>query len=256
MQARWGTHGDHPVITLAPASVLEAYTLTINALNFAEKFRVPVILLLDEVIGHLREKVVLPTLNELEIIDRKRPAVSPKDYQPYATDESGIPAMADFGKGYHWHVTGLNHDQAGSPTGKTQIIEQQLTRLLHKLEPYCDEITLYQTWETDDAEYLLISYGCSARSSLEAIEILRKQGIKTGLLQLQTIWPFPEQVIREFTAHKKGVFVPEMNAGQLRLEVERTMYNKELLQGINKINGELITPAEIVNKVKEAVAHA
>lgn len=256
MQARWGTHGDHPVITLAPASVLEAYTLTINALNFAEKFRVPVILLLDEVIGHLREKVVLPTLNELEIIDRKRPAVSPKDYQPYATDESGIPAMADFGKGYHWHVTGLNHDQAGNPTGKTQIIEQQLTRLLHKLEPYCDEITLYQTWETDDAEYLLISYGCSARSSLEAIEILRKQGIKTGLLQLQTIWPFPEQVIREFTAHKKGVFVPEMNAGQLRLEVERTMYNKELLQGINKINGELITPAEIVNKVKEAVAHA
>ncbi|MGI6588294.1 MAG: 2-oxoacid:acceptor oxidoreductase subunit alpha [Peptococcia bacterium] len=256
MQARWGTHGDHPVIALSPASVLEAYTLTIKAVNFSEKFRVPVIFLMDEVIGHMREKVVLPNLEELEIVERKRSTVSPEEYKPYATDESGIPAIADFGQGYHWHVTGLNHDQTGNPTGKTAVLEKELTRLFHKLEPYREEITLYQTFQVEDAEYLLISFGCSARSSLAAVEILRKQGIKASLLQLQTIWPFPDQVIKEFTTDKKGVFVVEMNAGQLCLEVERTMQNRELLNSITKINGELFTPQEIVNKVKEAVTNA
>lgn len=256
MQARWGTHGDHPVIALSPASVLEAYTLTIKAVNFSEKFRVPVIFLMDEVIGHMREKVVLPDRDELEIVERKRPTVSPEEYKPYAADESGIPAMADFGQGYRWHVTGLNHDQTGNPTGKTAVLEKELSRLFHKLEPYREEITLYQTFQVEDAEYLLISFGCSARSSLAAIEILRKQGIKAGLLQLQTIWPFPDQVIKEFTTDKKGVFVVEMNAGQLCLEVQRTMQNRKLLNSITKINGELFTPQEIVNKVKEAVNNA
>ncbi|HHY06524.1 MAG TPA: 2-oxoacid:acceptor oxidoreductase subunit alpha [Clostridia bacterium] len=256
MQARWGTHGDHPVIALSPASVLEAYTLTIKAVNFSEKFRVPVIFLMDEVIGHMREKVVLPDRDELEIVERKRPTVSPEEYKPYAADESGIPAMADFGQGYRWHVTGLNHDQTGNPTGKTAVLEKELSRLFHKLEPYREEITLYQTFQVEDAEYLLISFGCSARSSLAAVEILRKQGIKAGLLQLQTIWPFPDQVIKEFTTDKKGVFVVEMNAGQLCLEVQRTMQNRKLLNSITKINGELFTPQEIVNKVKEAVNNA
>ena len=251
MQARWGTHGDHPVIALSPGSVLEAYTLTIKAVNFSEKYRVPVIFLLDEVIGHLREKVVLPELNELEIIDRKRPTVSPEQYKPYAVDESGIPAMADFGQGYHWHVTGLNHDETGGPTGKADVINQQLSRLFHKLDQYRDEITLYQTFDVEDAEYLLISFGCSTRSSLAAVELLRNEGIKVGLLQLQTIWPFPDHVIKDFTKNKKGVFVVEMNVGQLCLEVERTIGNRDLLSRINKINGELITPQEIIDKVKE-----
>lgn len=253
MQARWGTHGDHPVIVLSPGSVLESYTLTVKAINFAEKFRVPVIFLMDEVIGHMREKVILPDPAELEIIDRKRPSVSTEEYQPYAVDESGIPAMADFGQGYRWHVTGLNHDQTGSPTGKTAIIERELARLINKLEPYQEEITLYQTFHTEDAQYLLISFGGSARSSLEAIDILRNQGIKAGLLQLQTIWPFPYHIIKELIANKKGIFVVEMNAGQLRGEVERVVSDNEILYGINKINGELFTPQEIVNKVKEAV---
>jgi len=253
MQARWGTHGDHPVIALSPASVLEAYTLTIKAVNFSEKFRVPVIFLLDEVIGHMREKVVLPELSGMEIIDRKRTTVSPLEYLPYAADESGIPAIADFGQGYHWHVTGLNHDQSGSPTGKADVLNQELQRLFQKLDQYQEEITLYQTFDVEDAEYLLISFGCSTRPSLAAIEILRKHGIKAGVLQLQTIWPFPEKVIKEFTAKRKGVFVVEMNAGQLCLEVERTMDNREILHKVNKINGELITPQEIIDKVQEAV---
>jgi len=253
MQARWGTHGDHSVIALSPGSVREAYILTIKAINFAEKYRVPVIILLDEVIGHMREKVVLPEKNQLEIVDRKRPTVTPEEYKPYAADESGIPAMADFGEGYRWHVTGLNHDETGGNTGNTEVINHQLTRLFHKLNPYMEEITLYQTFDVEDAEYLLISFGCSTRSSLAAIELLRKQGIKAGLLQLQTIWPFPDQLIREFTANKKGVFVVEMNDGQLCLEVERTICSRDVLYRINKINGELFTPQEIIDKVKEVV---
>jgi 2-oxoglutarate ferredoxin oxidoreductase subunit alpha len=251
MQARWGTHGDHSIIALSPGSVLEAYTLTIKAINFSEKYRVPVIFLLDEVIGHMRENVVLPEKNELEIIERKRPTVTPDEYKPYAADKSGIPAMADFGEGYRWHVTGLNHDETGGNTGKPEVINRQLTRLFHKLEPYMDELTLYQTFDLEDAEYLLISFGCSTRSSLAAIELLRKQGIKAGLLQLQTIWPFPDRLIKELTANKKGVFVVEMNAGQLCLEVERTICSRDVLYQINKINGELITPQEIIDKVKE-----
>ena len=251
MQARWGTHGDHPVIALTPGSVLEAYTLTIKAINFSEKYRVPVIFLLDEVIGHMREKVVLPDKNELEIIERPRPTVSPDDYKPYAADESGIPAMADFGEGYRWHVTGLNHDETGGNAGKAEVVNQQLTRLFHKLHQHIEDITLYETFDVEDAEYLLISYGCSTRSSLAAIELLRKQGIKAGLLQLQTIWPFPDQIIKEFTANKKGVFVVEMNDGQICLEVERTICSRDVLYRINKINGELITPQEIFDKVKE-----
>ena len=251
MQARWGTHGDHPVIALTPASVLETYELTVKAVNFSEKFRVPVILLLDEVIGHLREKVVLPDVAELMIVNRKKPADPPGEYKPYQADESKIPAMADFGSGYRWHVTGLSHDENGAPTGKPGIVEKQLARLFTKLDAYRDEITLYKTYMTENAEYLIISFGCTARSAAEAVEILRKEGVKTGLLQLQTIWPFPEDIVENFCCGKKAVFVPELNCGQIRGEVRKVSGEKEKLVGINKINGELITPQEIAAKVKE-----
>jgi 2-oxoglutarate ferredoxin oxidoreductase subunit alpha len=250
MQARWGTHGDHPVIALSPASVLESYELTVKAINFAEKFRVPVVILLDEVVGHMREKVILPDINELEIINRKRPTVSKEKYKPYEADETGIPEMADFGSGYRWHVTGLNHNEEGAPTGNAAVIERQLTRLFTKLDKYLDEISLYKTCRTDDAEFLLITFGCSVRSALEAVEILRAQGIKAGLLQLQTIWPFPEKTVAEYCQDKKAVFVPELNHGQLLGEVKKAAC-QEKLYGINKYNGEIITPQEIAAKVKE-----
>lgn len=254
MQARWGTHGDHPVIAVSPASVLEAYELTVKAVNFAEKFRVPVIILLDEVVGHMREKVVLPDIKDLEIIDRKRPSVGPAEYKPYLADESMIPEMADFGTGYRWHVTGLSHDENGAPTGKANVIEKQFTRLFTKLEKYMDEINLYKTFRTEDAEYLLISFGCSVRSSAEAVELLRKEGIKAGLLQLQTIWPFPEKTVQEYLKNKKAVFVPELNTGQVLGEIRKVNPANQPLLGINKINGEIITPAEIVSRVKEVAA--
>jgi len=251
MQARWGTHGDHPVIALSPASVLESYELTVKAINFAEKFRMPVILLLDEVVGHMREKVILPDISKLEIIERKRPEVSPAEYKPYQDDGTGIPAMADFGTGYRWHVTGLNHDENGAPTGKTDVIQVQLTRILNKLRPYYEEINLYKTYSVEDADYLLISFGCTARSAAEALETLRKRGVKAGLLQLQTIWPFPDETVETLCKNKKAVFVAEMNEGQIIGEVRKVIENNKNLYGINKINGELITPQEIVQRFKE-----
>lgn len=251
MQARWGTHGDHPVIALSPASVLEAYELTVKAVNFSEKFRVPVIILLDEVVGHMRESVRLPGPQELEKADRKRPSLPPEEYKPYEADESGIPAMADFGLGYRWHVTGLTHDASGAPTGKSQVIKKQMDRLLTKLDKYMQEITLYKTQNVDDAEYLLVSFGCSARSSAEAAARLREEGLKVGLLQLQTIWPFPDQVVEGLCQGKKAVFVPELNNGQVRGEIQRVLPREQLLVGINKINGEPITPQEISQKIKE-----
>lgn len=254
LQARWGTHGDHPIIALSPASALESYELTVKAVNFAEKYRVPVIILLDEVIGHMREKVTLPKIGNLEIIERKRPKSSAEEYKPYMSDETMIPAMADFGTGYRWHVTGLTHDENGAPTGKTDIIQKQLTRLLTKLDKYTDEINLYKTYKTEDAQYLLISFGCSARSSAEAVDLLRKEGIKAGMLQLQTIWPFPEETVKEFMNSKKAVWVPELNSGQVLGEIHKLNSSQVPLKGINKINGEIITPAEIVTRVKEVAA--
>ena len=251
MQARWGTHGDHPIITLCPASVMETYELTVKAINFSEKFRVPVILLLDEVIGHMRESVVLPEISELEIVERKRPSVSPEEYKPYQADESGVPAMADFGTGYHWHVTGLTHDASGGPTGKGEVINEQLSRLLTKLDQYNQEITFYKNYQTDDAEYLLISFGCSARPAAEALLMLKEDGIKAGLLQLQTIWPFPDEIVASYCQGKKAIIVPELNSGQIRGEIQRVLSRDQLIVGINKINGELITPGEICKRVKE-----
>lgn len=251
MQARWGTHGDHPIIALSPASVLESYQLTVKAVNFSEKFRIPVIILLDEVIGHMREKVVLPMADELEISERKRPTVKAEDYRPFEADETGIPAMADFGTGYRWHVTGLAHDEMGSPSGKTEIMQRQLSRIYNKLEPYKDEISLYKTYKTEDAQYLLISFGCSARSSAQAVEQLREEGIKAGLLQLQTIWPFPEEIVRKYSQNKKALAVVELNNGQVLGEVVRSVGREMKIMGINKINGELITPGEISARIKE-----
>ncbi len=250
MQARWGTHGDHPVIALSPASVLETYEITVQAINFSEKFRVPVIILLDEVIGHMREKVVLPSPEELTLVERKRTDLPPSEYKPYEADDTGIPAIADFGTGYRWHVTGLFHDENGNPSGKVETINKQATRLLTKLDPYSDEITLYKSYCTEDADYLLISFGCTARSAAEAVDMARSKGYKVGLLQLQTIWPFPERLVKEFCTGKKAVIVPELNAGQLRGEVQKVITN-QTLSGVNKINGDLITPEEIVMKIKE-----
>ena len=253
MQARWGTHGDHPIIALTPSSVRETFDLTIKAFNFAEKYRTPVILLMDEVIGHMREKVQLPDISEIEIIDRKRPDCSSEEYLPYKADNDLVPPMADFGTGYRYHVTGLVHDETGFPSNSTAEADKLIRRLSNKIEMHRDEIESWEEENTEDAEVLILSYGCVARSSKSAMNILRGRGIKAGTFRPITIWPFPEKRLRELAAKVKTIIVPEMNLGQLVLEVERICGCNARIEKLNKVSCEIIYPEEIVSKIKEVL---
>ena len=253
MQAKWGTHGDHPIIALTPASVRESYDMTIQAFNLSEKYRVPVILLLDEIIGHVHEKVSLPNLEDIEIINRKKPSVSPEEYLPYKNDESLIPEMANFGDGYRYHVTGLVHDETGFPTNDTPQIEAMLTRLNTKLLKYENEILKYEETDTKDAEIGIVTYGSSSRSSRGAMRMAKEQGIPVGMIRLQTLWPFPTQRIREFAKNVSHIIVPELNLGQMAHEIEHAAQGNCEVVRVNKITGEPIPPAEILEKIKECI---
>ena len=253
MQARWGTHGDHPIIALTPSSVRETFDLTIKAFNFAEKYRTPVILLMDEVIGHMREKIQLPDISEIEIIDRKRPDCSSEEYLPYKADNDLVPPMADFGTGYRYHVTGLVHDETGFPSNSTAEADKLIRRLSDKIEMHRDEIESWEEENTEDAEVLILSYGCVARSSKSAMNTLRGKGIKAGTFRPITIWPFPEKRLRELAAKVKTIIVPEMNLGQLVLEVERICGCNARIEKLNKVSCEIIYPEEIVSKIEEVL---
>lgn len=253
MQAKWGTHGDHPVIVLSPTSVRETFDLTVKAFNFSEKYRTPVILLLDEVIGHMREKVELPEPGELEVIDRKKPNCSPKDYKAYEYTEDYVPAMANFGEGYRYNVTGLVHDETGFPTNSTKEAGKLIDRLMNKVNKNLDDILIYEEYLVDDCEILFVTFGCMARSSKEAVNTLRKEGIKAGMFVAKTIWPFPEEKVNELSKKINLIFVPEMNLGQMKLEVQRIADKACAIKGINKANGEIITPEDIIVSVKEVL---
>lgn len=251
MQARWGTHGDHPIIVLTPAGVREAFDMTVQAFNFSERFRVPVIVLLDEIIGHVHEKVTLPDRAELEIIDRKKPSVAPEEYLPYENEASMIPAMANFGEGYRYHVTGLVHDQTGFPTMDSGRIEAMLNRLHGKLDHYADEIIQVEETETGDAEIGIVCYGSSARSARQAMRTAREEGIPAGILRIQTMWPFPTDRIRDFAGRVSHLVVPELNLGQIAHEVEHAACGRAEVIRVNRITGDPIPPEEIVQKIKE-----
>lgn len=253
MQARWGTHGDHPVIALTPSSVRETFDLTVKAFNMAEKYRTPVILLMDEVIGHMREKVQLPDPSEIEVIDRKRPDCSSEEYLPYKAEEDLVPPMADFGTGYRYHVTGLVHDETGFPSNSTAVADKLIRRLSDKVEMHKDDILSWEEENTEDAEVLILSYGCVARSAKAAMKMLRSKGIKAGIFRPITIWPFPEKRVRELAEKVKTIVVPEMNLGQLVLEVERVCGNRARVEKLSKVNCEIIYPEEIIRKIEEVL---
>lgn len=253
MQARWGTHGDHPIIALSPNSVKESFDLTVKAFNLSEKYRVPVILLLDEVIGHMREKVLLPTSNEIEIIDRKRPDCSFEEYLPYMADEDLVPKMADFGTGYRYHVTGLSHDETGFPSNSSLVADKLIRRLMNKIELHKNDIIDYEEQNTEDAEVLLVSFGGVSRSANEAMKALRQKGVKVGSFRPITIWPFPEERLIELSKKVKAIIVVEMNLGQLVYEVERVCNKYTTVDRVNKVNGEIIYPEEIIQKVEEVL---
>lgn len=247
MQSRWGTHGDHSIIVLSPSSVKEMFDLTVQAFNLAEKFRTPVILLADEIIAHLSEKVEIPDASDLQIIDRKKPNVPPEKYLPYRLDETDIPAMANFGEGYRYHVTGLTHDETGFPTNEPEMITLQISRLNRKIEKYRDEIVLVDGAFTKDMDILVVAYGSPARSARRAVINARELGYRAGLLKLNTIWPFPDKEIKKLAGNVKKIIIPEMNLGQLLKEVKCATEYKVPVIGVNKISGEPITPTEILN---------
>lgn len=252
MQSRWGTHGDHSIIALYPSSVKEIYYTTIRAFNLAEKYRTPVILLLDEIIGHMREKIEIPENDDIEIIDRKKPECPPEEYKAFKVKEGDIvPEMAAFGKGYRYHVTGLVHDETGFPSGNEQVADKLLNRLIDKIEDNKDDIVTYKEYMLEDAEIAIVSFGAIARSSRTAVDTLREQGYKVGMFRPITIWPSPDKKLEELGRKMKKIFVVELNAGQYFLEVDRIAGKHTEIGKFGKINGDIITPEEIVKVVKE-----
>lgn len=252
MQARWGTHGDHSIIALYPSSVKEIYHETIRAFNLAEKYRTPVILLLDEVIGHMREKFEIDEDEEIEIIDRVRPTCNPSEYKAYKVlDNEIVPQMADFGKGYRYHVTGLVHGETGFPSGNEKVAEALIRRLINKIEDNVDDIVEFENYMLDGADTAIVSFGASARSSKAAVDILRDEGYKVGLFRPITIWPSPEKQLIELSKQVSRIIVVEMNAGQFFLEVDRIAGKYTKVEKYGRVNGELITVEEIVTFVKE-----
>jgi 2-oxoglutarate ferredoxin oxidoreductase subunit alpha len=252
MQARWGTHGDHETVALAPASVQECYELTIEAFNLSERFRQPVILLSDEVVGHMREKIVIPEKGSYNIVDRKRPKEDPEKFVPYKPDpEDDIPPMASFGDGYRWHVTGLTHNQWGFPTNDPDIAEEKILRLMRKVRRFKGEIVKYDTYEVEDAEILVVAYGSVSRTALSAVREARSRGMRVGFFRPITLWPFPDDELRGLLGGAKSVLVPELNCGQMILEVERVVGGKARVFGKGLVNGELFRPSEIFDFIKE-----
>lgn len=249
MQSRWGTHGDHPIIVFSPSSVEEVVELTIESVNYSEKYRNPVILLMDETVGHMREKIKLPLENEVSLIERKKATVPPGDYKPFDSSFGDVPPFVPFGKGYRYNITGLLHDEAGFPTTRPDEIVPLLDRIHRKIYDNLDDIVKIKRFETDDADFLLITFGSTTRSCLGAMEIGRKRGLKIGVLQLITIWPFPDKQIFEAVNKTENIFVVEMNMGQIINEVKRASMGKGKIRGINKYDGTLITPDEILEQV-------
>ncbi len=247
MQARWGTQGDHSIITITASNLRQAFHITIDAFNLAETFRTPVILLFDEVLAHMREKVVIPEPGEIEVVQRLRTSVSKGiNYHPYLTREDGRLPMSDFGGVHRYNVTGLVHDMWGFPSTDPKVAYDLLRHLVDKLENQAELLARYEEYYTNDAEILLISYGSSARSALHMIEEQRKRGIKIGLLELQTLWPFPRETVRRACEGKRHVLVVEMNMGQLCQEVKKAVSEPDKVFLANRIDGILISPMDIL----------
>jgi 2-oxoglutarate ferredoxin oxidoreductase subunit alpha len=247
LQARWGTHGDHSIIALTASSVQDAFLMTVEAFNLAETFRTPVILLFDELVSHMREKVVIPQAGEIEVVERLRTSVPQGiNYHPYLVREDGRLPMSDFGGVHRYNVTGLVHDMWGFPSTDPKVAYDLIHHLVDKLEHRADTIAHYKEYFTEDAEVILISYGSSARSSLQMVEDRRKRGVKVGLLELQSLWPFPGETVRKKCEGRSHVLVVEMNMGQICQEVKKVVSKPEKVFLANRLDGVFISPGDIL----------
>jgi len=250
MAARWGSHGDYPIIVISPSSVREVFDLTVRAFNFSEQYRTPVVLLMDEVIGHMRERVTLPSPESIERVERAVTTVPPEWYKPYENFPADVPPLLPFGEGYRYHVTGLHHDERGYPTEQVNEIQPWLDRIFRKIERNLSDILLYEEDGVEDADTLVIAYGITARVARHAVEVSRGRGRKVGFLKLQTLWPFPEEVVEHAAARLHRIVVPELNMGQLAREVERVA-GRNKVHRVNRADGEIFQPSEILAVIEE-----
>lgn len=248
LQARWGTHGDHAIIALTASNHQDLFSITVEAFNLAEIFRTPVVLLFDEVIAHMRERLLVPHPGEITLVERLKTSVKEGvDYHPYLPREDGRLPMSDFGGVHRYNVTGLIHDMWGFPSSEPKIVHGLLRHLVDKIENRKHELARFKEYYTEDAEHLLLSYGSSARSALHAVENRRQRGVPLGLLELQTLWPFPEGVVREKCARAKSVIVVEQNMGQILQAVKLAVDEPDKVFLANRIDGVFISPTDIMN---------
>ncbi len=243
MQAIWGTHGDHPIIVLTASHVRDVFEMTVRAFNLSEEYRVPVILLLDEVLSHMRENVTLPKEGELKVVERQRPK-QVKDFAPFGHSE-----FLALGEGLRFNVTGMAHNNHGFPVQGAEA-EQQLLRIMKKIQSNVEKLTLYESVALEDARVLIASYGITSRACESAVDQLRSEGIPTGLLDLKTLWPFPDFLFKKLSEQMEYILVPELNLGQVSREVERAVQGRSRVEHLGRADGSLITPQQIYERVK------
>jgi 2-oxoglutarate ferredoxin oxidoreductase subunit alpha len=252
-QAKWGSHGDYQIIGLTPASVQEMFDLTVRAFNLAEKYRVPVFVLADEVVGHMREKLVIPDEKDLKLLGRKKPTIDPSEYLPFKPDDDLVPPMALLGTKYQFYATGLTHDERGYPTDSDEVQIELITRLSDKILHHADDIVEVEKFMLDDADIAIVAYGTPSRSARRAIKDARAEGIKAGMLRLKTVWPFPEKIISELGSQVKHIIVPEQNMGQVYYMV-KAFAAPTPIHLMTKPAGTPQLPDEILGKIKEVHA--
>lgn len=259
MQARWGSHGDYEIIALSPTSPQELFDLTIHAFNLSEKYRIPVLVMTDAEVGHMTEKVIIPPPEEVEIVDRsqvRRGDIEPDHFRIYRDSSKGgngyISPMVAAGEGYRIHVTGLTHDERGYPVMTAQAHEWNVNRLIEKIRKHRDDIIQIEEQDTEDAEVIVVSYGISARTSLWPVQQARKEGIRVGYLKLITVWPFPEERIRQLAKGIRAFVVPEINMGQIGREVERCAAGQAQVLGANCPGGDVLEPGYVLNIIRKA----
>ena len=253
MQARWGSHGDYAIIALCPQSPQEAFDLTVDAFNLSEQYRVPVLIMMDECVGHMTEKVVIPTADRIEVVPRTLTAKSPAEYWPYQTNGGMVPEFARAGDGYRFHTTGLTHDERGYPAMSVECQERCVRRLVEKIRSNADRIVRFEEEETDGADVVVVAYGITARVARAGMELARKRGVKVGFFRLVVAWPFPERRIRELAGGVKAFVVPEINCGQMVLEVERSAAGKAAAISLPHAGGGVHEPERIAEALVEAV---
>jgi len=252
MQARWGSHGHYKIIALAPTSPQEFFDLTIQAVNLAEKYRTPVLIMADAEVGHMTEKVVMPPPGEIEIYPRRKATIPPHQYLPFKPGEDLVPSMACAGQGYRFHVTGLTHDERGYPVINAEAQEKLVRRLTEKIRKNKDDIIMLEENGLEDAEVIVCSYGIAARAALWPIELARREGIKVGYLRLIPVWPFPEERIKKLAGRIKALVVPEINYGQIALEVERCAAGQAEVILVPHAGGDIHEPEKVLEAIERA----